>query len=62
MEYFIDFFMWYKVYFGMSLCLDVGGGILFDYCLGISEVGCVFGECELCIFDLLWLYFINVYW
>lgn len=60
-EYFTDFLTRYKVYPGMSLCLDAGGGTLLDYRLGTSEVGRVFGEGELRILDLLRPHLINAH-
>ena len=60
-EYFTDFLTRYKVYPGMSLCLDAGGGTLLDYRLGTSEVGRVFGERELRILDLLRPHLINAH-
>ena len=60
-EYFTDFLARYRVYPGMSLCLDAGGGTLLDYRLGTSDVGRVFGERELQILDLLRPHLINAH-
>ena len=60
-EYFTDFLARYRIYPGMSLCLDAGGGTLLDYRLGTSDVGRVFGERELQILDLLRPHLINAH-
>ena len=60
-EYFTDFLTRYRIYPGMSLCLDAGDGTLLDYRLGTSDVGRVFGERELLILDLLRPHLINAH-
>ena len=60
-EYFTDFLTRYRIYPGMSLCLDAGGGTLLDYRLGTSDVDRVFGERELRILDLLRPHLINAH-